>query len=103
MSKRGEVKMMMKLCANEKCMNSFQAARHNQIYCGETCRREVTNARIMVEYYKEVDRLKGKPRTCSECEVSPLSRYNKGNVCSPCVARQESDARKSLLASLGVA
>lgn len=103
MSKIVEEVKAMKICANDKCMVAFQASRHNQIYCGEQCRREVTNSRIMLKYYEEVDRKSGKPRTCAECEVSRLSRYNEGNTCAPCVAKRAASARKNLLASLGIA
>lgn len=92
----------MRLCANQICMAEFSPSRHNQIYCGEECRRQVTNSRIMVQYYEKKDIKSGKERRCVECRVSKLSRYNEGNTCYHCVARRATTARQNLLNALGV-
>jgi hypothetical protein len=93
----------MRLCANPKCMMGFEPARHNQKYCSKECCKVVTNSKIMEQYYEEKDRKSGKPRTCKVCKSSKLSRYNAGNTCSSCVARQDAANRMNLLRALGAA
>lgn len=89
-------------CANPQCENIFKQSKHNQKYCTPECCKVVTNTALMVEYYNRKARLSGKPRRCSVCEVTKLSRYNDTTVCSECVAKERTRQRVSLLDSLGL-
>lgn len=92
----------IRICANDLCMIAFDPSRHNQKYCSKDCCKVVTNSKIMAQYYEEKDRKSGKLRTCKTCKTARLSRYNQGSVCSPCLAKEESNSRVNLLRALGI-
>lgn len=92
---------IIKDCANPKCTVQFNPTRHNQIYCGRDCRKVVTNANSMGQYYEKRDRKLGKKRMCKSCGTTPLSRYNEGNTCQSCQLKARSVARQELLLLVG--
>lgn len=92
-----------KSCANQDCAKEFNPTRHNQKYCSKDCCKLVTNAKIMQQYYEKKDRKAGKKRLCKQCKLTPLSRYNEGNVCQSCVLAERAVNRMELLQLVGVA
>lgn len=93
----------VKNCANPECENSFSPTRHNQKYCSKECCKVVTNAKIMKQYYERKDRKAGVKRVCHQCKSTSLSRYNEGNICQPCISRDRTNNRQSLLQLVGAA
>ncbi len=73
-----------KICANEKCSNEFVPRVYNAIYCSTSCRRIVTNRRILERYHANKE-IYSKKRICEsrKCKII-LSRYNKENICESC-------------------
>lgn len=92
------------ICANDGCSNSFNKTTHNQKYCSDECCRAATNRKIREKYYQEKERLSGKKRICKSrgCK-NILSRYNEGEVCSQCTAKNEKDNRDKILRIFNVA
>lgn len=86
------------VCDNEKCDNTYSKRTSNQRYCGEECRKIVTNKNLMGKYHEEKDRKRGKVRHCSRCKETKLSRYNSSTICNNCVAQAKKDDRDVLLA-----
>lgn len=86
------------ICANNGCSNEFNKTTHNQKYCSDECCREATNRKIREKYYAEKERLSGKKRVCKArgCK-NLLSRYNEGEICRECLAKEESSSRDNLL------
>ena len=86
------------ICANFGCSNVFDKTTHNQKYCSDACCRAATNKKIREKYYQEKERLAGKERRCNKkgCK-NILSRYNEGDICSECMAREESKNKNELL------
>lgn len=86
------------ICANDGCTNEFSKTTHNQKYCSDECCREATNRKIREKYYAEKERLSGKKRTCKTrgCK-NLLSRYNEGDICRECLAKEENKNRDNLL------
>lgn len=86
------------ICANDGCTNEFNKTTHNQKYCSDECCREATNRKIREKYYAEKERLSGKKRTCKirGCK-NLLSRYNEGDICRECLAKEENKNRDNLL------
>jgi len=89
-------------CANPDCPNKFDQVKHNQKYCTPECCKIVTNAALMRDYYNKKARLAGKPRVCTECNTTKLSRYNETEICSECVAKHKANKRDRLVLSLGM-
>jgi hypothetical protein len=71
-------------CKNLDCSKPFKAKSYNSIYCSAECRRIVTNAKLLSNYYEKKANI-NKKRTCKtkNCETI-LSRYNKENICEKC-------------------
>jgi ribosomal protein S27AE len=73
----------MRKCQYSKCDIAFEEKTHNQLYHDSECTRLATNERIMENYYKRKERLKGGKRDCSRCGTQ-LSRYNSADICGAC-------------------
>lgn len=71
-------------CAAENCENEFDKRTHNQIYCSTECCHVETNKKMKAAYHERVAIQRGKPRYCSQCEITKLSRYNTGKICGSC-------------------
>lgn len=86
------------ICAREDCDISFEPKTHNQKYCSDSCCRIATNIKIKQKYYEKRDRLKGVSRYCKNKGCSnKLSRYNAGDTCEMCNAKQKRKNRQDLL------
>lgn len=97
-----EITVDTKICANPGCKEFFTPTRHNQKYCQKECRKIVTNATLMEQYYEERDRRAGVKRICKTCNITPLSRYNEGTVCQVCILKSRSEDRMQLLQMMGI-
>lgn len=75
----------MIICARNGCDVTFDKKTHNQKYCTDECCKIATNERVMEKYYERQAQRQGKARYCKTCN-GRLSRYNDGQVCSPCKA-----------------
>ena len=85
-------------CAYKECGKEFTPKTHNMKYCSDECCRIATNEKLKADYYDKKARLAGKKRICKTAGCgSVLSRYNEGKVCNKCIAKVESNKRKSLL------
>lgn len=71
-------------CKNLDCSKPFKAKSYNSIYCSAECRRVVTNAKLLSNYYEKKANI-NKKRICKtkSCKTV-LSRYNKENICEKC-------------------
>ena len=71
-------------CKNLDCSKPFKAKSYNSIYCSAECRRIVTNAKLLSNYYEKKANI-NKKRICKtkSCETV-LSRYNKETICEKC-------------------
>ncbi len=71
-------------CKNLDCSKPFKPKSYNSIYCSAECRRIVTNAKLLNNYYEKKANI-NKKRTCKtkNCKTI-LSRYNKENICEKC-------------------
>lgn len=83
------------ICDRNGCEETYTKKTHNQKYCSDNCCRIATNARIMVDYYKEQARLNGQARYCENC-TGRLSRYNPYDVCEPCTQGRRVNANESV-------
>lgn len=84
------------------CENTFVPKTVSMIYCSGECRTRTTNDNLKRNYHRNKARLKGQlKRTCTKCNITQLSRYNKDDICEPCVAQREVDARNTLLEQIG--
>lgn len=73
-----------RICKNSKCKKKFLAKVYNSIYCSAECRRTVTNAKLLANYY-EKKKNKNKKRICKTLNCTTvLNRYNKENICELC-------------------
>ena len=90
----------MIICAREDCKAGFIPRRHNQKYCTNACCKIETNRRVMRAYYRNRDRLAGKPRFCDVCRITQLSRYNESQVCASCESKKNEDSKTSLMSML---
>ena len=89
---------MIETCARDECDNTFTKTTHNQKYCSDACCRVATNSKIREKYYENKARLNGAKRVCKRrgCN-SVLSRYNPGNICQECEAKDAQAQRNSIL------
>ena len=75
-----------RICANAKCKQEFKPRVYNAIYCCTSCRRLVTNAKILKRYHENKEAM-GKKRFCKgfnkKCNKL-LSRYNREDSCESC-------------------
>jgi hypothetical protein len=73
-----------RICKNLDCSKAFTPKSYNSIYCSAECRRLVTNAKLLNNYYEKKANI-NKKRICKtkNCETV-LSRYNKENICEKC-------------------
>lgn len=71
-------------CKNLDCSKLFKAKSYNSIYCSAECRRIITNAKLLNNYYEKKANI-NKKRICKtkDCKTV-LSRYNKENICEKC-------------------
>ena len=92
--------IIVDICANEGCNETFEKKTHNQIYHNDECCRQATNRRIMEKYYANRDRKQGKARICNQCKLTKLSRYNETNTCSACEAKIEENKNNSVLSMI---
>lgn len=83
-------------CARAGCEETFFAATHNQKFHNAECCRISTNQRIMEKYYDRRDQRLGKPRYCSDCTTTKLSRYNDDKICSGCKIKNNVLANKTV-------
>lgn len=72
------------VCAREGCEEVTERTTHNQKYCTPFCRKTATNANIMRLYHKNAAIKRGANRTCNQCGITKLSRYNLTDDCGSC-------------------
>jgi hypothetical protein len=71
-----------------ECNKQFAPRAHNAIYCGDECRKKITNKRVLEKYYEkkeEKESQRTSERICltSDCQTV-LSIYNDDETCSSC-------------------
>lgn len=84
------------VCALDGCEVEGVKTTHNQKYCSAEHCKIATNAKIMVEYYKNAAIRNGQKRLCAECGETPLSRYNPSDICSGCDSKARRENRKNM-------
>lgn len=90
-------------CANEACKREFLPKVHNAIYCGDECRKLITNQKVLDKYYEKKEKsleTKTIKRICATDGCGTiLSIYNEDSACSAC-QKKRTDAN---IARLGLA
>ena len=91
----------MIVCANRGCKNKFNPKTHNQKYCSDDCCKIATNRKIKEKNSARLDRLAGKKRVCKNkgCDQL-LGRYQEGNTCNVCQAKEREKDRQDILRML---
>lgn len=84
-------------CAGRDCKEMFRKRASNQLYHNSECCRIETNRKIMEKYYATKDRKAGKPRLCSQCGKTKLSRYNEFDVCNACMLKAEEASKTDII------
>ena len=77
-------KLDFKNYANPDCLQSFMPKVYNAIYCGSTCRKIITNQKVLQRYYDKKARRNSR-RVCDTLDCNTvLSRYNDEDICEQC-------------------
>jgi hypothetical protein len=88
-------------CAYKPCKNKFEPKTHNQKYCSDECCKIATNLNIKKKYQDRKDRLAGKKRICKNKDCyQELGRYQEGQICNLCLAKERERDRQDLLGML---
>ena len=79
------MKIITRQCANPECNNIFEPLVHNAIYCGDACRKLITNQKVLDKYYEKKEQkanMLSQKRVCAHtgCDTV-LSIYNDETIC----------------------
>lgn len=89
------------ICARKGCKNKFEPRTHNQKYCCDECCKIATNLNIKKKYQDKKQRLAGKKRFCKNKNCKQiLTKYNEGNICNLCLAKEKKKEREEILEML---
>lgn len=79
------MKLDTRECANPECTNFFEPLVHNAIYCGDDCRKLITNQKVLDKYYEKKEQkeiIRSQKRICERDGCGTvLSIYNDEAIC----------------------